>query len=87
MGGMDRARESNDPFLGPARPYHAQVVFMGRERQTMAPHQIGDCNGCHTSSGDLAASGRIVLPYGRTLCTPNAMVRWTTLRRYQALPA
>jgi hypothetical protein len=43
-------------------PYHAKVRFQGRVRAMAAPQMIGDCNGCHTQKGDLAAPGRILLP-------------------------
>ena len=43
-------------------PYHAKVVFMGRERAMSAAQTSGDCNGCHTQNGAMNAPGRILLP-------------------------
>jgi hypothetical protein len=44
-------------------PYHAKVVSAnGRERAMITPQTSGDCNGCHTVTGTMAAPGRIMLP-------------------------
>jgi hypothetical protein len=45
-----------------ALPFHAKVVYQGRERAMSAAQTSGDCNGCHTESGAMSAPGRIMLP-------------------------
>lgn len=46
-----------------ALPYTARVVFNGKTRAMVTPQKSGDCNDCHTQSGDNDAPGRITLPY------------------------
>jgi hypothetical protein len=43
-------------------PYHAKVVFNGKERAMTAAQTVGDCNSCHTEAGANMAPGRILLP-------------------------
>lgn len=43
-------------------PITARVLYQGRERVMGTPQDSGDCNGCHTESGDDGAPGRIMLP-------------------------
>lgn len=43
-------------------PFHAKVVYLGRERVMAAPQTSGDCNLCHTQTGAMSAPGRILLP-------------------------
>jgi hypothetical protein len=44
-------------------PFHAKVVWNGKER-AMAPAQTsGSCNVCHTQMGANAAPGRITMPF------------------------
>lgn len=43
-------------------PYTAKVTQNGRERAMSAAQMNGDCNSCHTSSGDNGAPGRIMSP-------------------------
>jgi hypothetical protein len=43
-------------------PYHAKVRQGGRERAMNAPQMVGDCNSCHTQTGQNGAPGRIVVP-------------------------
>jgi hypothetical protein len=43
-------------------PYHAKVVTNGLERAMSAAQQSGDCNTCHSESGDKDAPGRIMSP-------------------------
>lgn len=45
-----------------AKPYSAKVVYQGRTRAMATKQTDGDCNGCHTESGNSAAPGRIMLP-------------------------
>jgi hypothetical protein len=45
-----------------AFPFHAKVVYMGRERVMAAAQTSGDCNICHTQAGAMSAPGRILLP-------------------------
>jgi hypothetical protein len=45
-----------------ALPLSAKVVSGGKERAMLATQMTGDCNGCHTESGDQGAPGRIVAP-------------------------
>lgn len=45
-----------------AFPYHAQVQSHGLLRAMVSPQSSGDCNGCHTQSGENGAPGRIVAP-------------------------
>ena len=46
-----------------ATPYKAKVVdASGKERAMVAAQTDGDCNGCHTQSGDNGAPGRIIPP-------------------------
>ncbi|MBK7579686.1 MAG: hypothetical protein IPI67_05695 [Myxococcales bacterium] len=43
-------------------PLTAKVVRAGKTREMLSPVNDGDCNGCHTESGDQGAPGRIFLP-------------------------
>jgi hypothetical protein len=43
-------------------PIHAKVIYQGRTRAMISAVETGDCNSCHTESGDMAAPGRILLP-------------------------
>jgi hypothetical protein len=43
-------------------PIRAKIVYEGRERLMAIPQESGDCNGCHTPTGENGAPGRIVLP-------------------------
>jgi hypothetical protein len=43
-------------------PYHAKVVYQGRERAMLVAQTDGDCNSCHTQDGAQMAPGRIFLP-------------------------
>lgn len=43
-------------------PITAVVRYQGRERRMATPVPSGDCNGCHTVRGAMAAPGRIVAP-------------------------
>jgi hypothetical protein len=52
--------ETSYPSFTP--PFTAKVRFQGRERQMLQPQSEGDCNTCHTSTGEMDAPGRIVLP-------------------------
>ncbi|HVZ75032.1 MAG TPA: hypothetical protein VHJ20_21770 [Polyangia bacterium] len=52
--------EGRYPMFVP--PYTAKVTYQGRERAMLVPQTNGDCNACHTETGDMAAPGRIVLP-------------------------
>jgi len=45
-----------------AYPYHAKVVYQGRERVMVETQDEGDCNNCHTRDGNDDAPGRIFLP-------------------------
>ena len=45
-----------------AFPYQAKVVQNGLERVMVTPQTDGDCNSCHSESGDNMAPGRIMLP-------------------------
>ena len=45
-----------------ALPFRAKVVVGTRERAMFASQKTGDCNSCHTETGDNSAPGRIVLP-------------------------
>lgn len=45
-----------------ALPYTASVLSQGRVRAMRTPQRSGDCNSCHTQSGDHGAPGRILLP-------------------------
>jgi hypothetical protein len=45
-----------------AGPFHVKVVYNGMERAMSAAPPSGDCNTCHTATGDQSAPGRIVLP-------------------------
>lgn len=45
-----------------AKPFHAKVVYAGRERAMSAAQTSGDCNSCHTVNGTMSAPGRIMLP-------------------------
>jgi hypothetical protein len=45
----------------PAR-YRVKVIAAGKESAMQAPVTNGDCNVCHTQSGTLGASGRMVTP-------------------------
>lgn len=45
-----------------ALPFHAKVVTLGQERAMAAAQMTGDCNSCHTESGQNGAPGRIMLP-------------------------
>jgi hypothetical protein len=45
-----------------AKPFHAKVTYMGRERDMVAGQTSGDCNTCHTQDGTMSAPGRIILP-------------------------
>jgi hypothetical protein len=47
---------------GLAKPYRARVKSNGKEREMLTPQTSGDCNSCHTQSGDQNAPGRIVAP-------------------------
>jgi hypothetical protein len=44
------------------RPFHVKVVYNGMVRAMSAAPPSGDCNTCHTATGDQSAPGRIVLP-------------------------
>ena len=44
------------------KPYSAKLVYQGRTRVMVAKQSDGDCNGCHTESGDNGAPGRLMLP-------------------------
>ena len=43
-------------------PFQAKVTFQGRERLMITPQTSGDCNGCHSQSGDNSAPGRVTVP-------------------------
>ena len=43
-------------------PYTARVVRGDRSRVMLTPQDDGDCNLCHTESGDDGAPGRVTLP-------------------------
>jgi hypothetical protein len=43
-------------------PYTAKIVYQGKERAMIGPQTNGDCNVCHTVTGQSGAPGRIVLP-------------------------
>ena len=43
-------------------PFHAKVVTLGQERAMGVAQMTGDCNGCHTETGQNGAPGRIMLP-------------------------
>jgi hypothetical protein len=43
-------------------PYTARVVSPDGERVMVAKQHDGDCNACHTESGDDGAPGRIMVP-------------------------
>jgi hypothetical protein len=43
-------------------PYHAKVVYMGKERPMLMAQSNGDCNSCHTDAGLNGAPGRVALP-------------------------
>ena len=45
-----------------AVPYHAKVVFNGKERAMTAAQTVGNCDSCHTEAGTNMAPGRIMLP-------------------------
>jgi len=45
-----------------ATPFHAKVVYNGKERAMSAGQTSGDCNACHTEMGANGAPGRIMLP-------------------------
>jgi cytochrome c553 len=45
-----------------ASPYRAKVVSGTRTREMAAPQTSGDCNGCHTRSGNQQAPGRVMAP-------------------------
>ncbi len=45
-----------------AKPFHAKVVYGGKERAMSAAQTSGDCNSCHTVNGSMSAPGRIMLP-------------------------
>lgn len=45
-----------------ALPYTAKLRSSSKERAMKSPQTSGDCNGCHTQSGQNDAPGRIVLP-------------------------
>jgi hypothetical protein len=45
-----------------ATPFHAKVVYGGKQRAMSAAQTSGDCNACHTESGVMSAPGRIMLP-------------------------
>ena len=52
----------SQPAAPLAFPYSAKVVYMGRERHMLEQQSTGDCNACHTESGQNGAPGRIALP-------------------------
>jgi hypothetical protein len=43
-------------------PYTARVLSIQGERRMLTPQTNGDCNSCHTSSGNSGAPGRIAVP-------------------------
>jgi cytochrome c553 len=43
-------------------PITARVYQGDRERRMVTPSMSGDCNSCHTQSGDMMAPGRIAMP-------------------------
>jgi hypothetical protein len=45
-----------------AFPIDVEVVHGGATRAMPSPVSDGDCNSCHTASGDQGAPGRILLP-------------------------
>jgi hypothetical protein len=44
-------------------PFHARVVWNGKERAMGVAQTSGSCNGCHTQAGASSAPGRITLPF------------------------
>jgi hypothetical protein len=49
-------------YVAVAFPVTAKVVYQGKERTMRTPQRSGDCNGCHTETGESGAPGRITLP-------------------------
>jgi mono/diheme cytochrome c family protein len=45
-----------------AKPYKAKLTYAGRTRAMASSQTDGDCNSCHTESGDKGAPGRLMLP-------------------------
>lgn len=43
-------------------PFRATIMFDGRERSMSTPAASGDCNTCHTETGNSGAPGRLMLP-------------------------
>jgi mono/diheme cytochrome c family protein len=43
-------------------PYHAKVLAGGRERAMGAAQGTGDCNSCHSPTGQGGAPGRVMAP-------------------------
>ncbi|MEY4513123.1 MAG: hypothetical protein RLZZ450_5245 [Pseudomonadota bacterium] len=43
-------------------PYTAKLTYQGRTRAMAAKQTDGDCNSCHSESGDKGAPGRLMLP-------------------------
>lgn len=43
-------------------PIRAKIISGGKERVMNTPQMSGDCNSCHTPSGNQGAPGRIMLP-------------------------
>jgi hypothetical protein len=52
----------DDGYGAVAFPVTAKVVYQGKERAMRTPQSSGDCNGCHTDTGERGAPGRITLP-------------------------
>ena len=51
-----------EDIVGFTFPYRATIRFQGRERRMLLPQIIGDCNSCHSETGDQDAPGRILPP-------------------------
>jgi hypothetical protein len=53
-------------YLGTApalvAPFRATIMFDGRERSMATPAASGDCNTCHSETGNSGAPGRLMLP-------------------------
>lgn len=51
-------------YLGAiAFPIHAKLVLGGKERVMLSAASTGDCNSCHTQTGNSAAPGRLTIPF------------------------
>jgi hypothetical protein len=47
-----------------AMPFHAKVIFQGKERMMMGAKGNGNCANCHTMNGANGAPGRVIIPSG-----------------------